>query len=405
MDKKRILLILLFVAAAAIFAYGLYYLFIRKPTAPLVINLPPVNAPTGILPIAPTGAPPGLITNLPSAAAPLPTASDVARGGITKSPVLTENSILNPTLSSDGKNINFYDPANAKFYRIGADGKIIELSGKNFYNVKKITWSPQGDKGILEYPDESKIFYDFTSGRQTTLPKHWEGFSFDAGGNQIVAKSIATDINNRWLITANPDGTNANVVLPLGRNGDKVQDTWSPAGGVIAFSDTGRPQGFARKQIIPIDPAGETLNPLIVEGLDFKPLWSKDGDKLIYSTYSPDSDYKPEIWITNAQGEQSGTGRKRLNLNTWADKCAFYDNNTVYCAVPETLETGAGFAPIVANQSRDILYKIDLETGLKTLVAMPESGSSMKNLIFSADGTTMYFTDSNSERLLKMQIK
>lgn len=405
MDKKKILLIILFILVVFLIAYGLYAVFWKKPAAPPVVVAPGVNVAPGVLPTAPVGAPPGVVPTIPPSAAALPKASTIARGGLTQVPVLTETAAANPVLSNDGRNLNYYNQTDGRFYRLTPEGKFTTLSAQTFYNVQKITWSALADKAILEYPDNSKILYNFTAQKQTTLPKHWENFDFSKQGDQIAAKSLGVSPENRWLIVADADGANAKLIEPLGDNADKVQVSWSPAGSVIAFSSTGEALGFARKQIIPLGQNNENYKPLVVEGLSFEPQWAPAGDKLIYSTYSPDSDYKPTLWFTQAQGEQMGMGRRRLQVNTWADKCAFADNDIVYCAVPTELPRGAGFSREVANEIPDTLYKIDLKTGLKSVAAVPEENYSMQNLIVTADKSILYFTDNATGQVHKINLK
>jgi len=407
MDKKRVLLITLFILATLGIAYALYYVFFKQPTIPPGVVITPTNQPPGALPGAPTGLPPAgiAIPTAPSPVTPLPAITSVAQGGITKTTLLYSNTTISPSLAADGKNLNFYNPVEGKFYKITPDGQTQVLSDRTFFDVQKVTWAPKTDKAILEYPDNSKILYDFNQGKQVTLPKHWEGFSFSSQGEQIAAKSVATDPNNRWLITANPDGTNATPIIALGNNQNKVLVNWSPDGGVVALSDTGFAQGFGRKQIIPIGLNGENYNPLIIEGFDFLPKWSPNGDTLVYSTYSADSNYNPTLWITNAKGGSMGTGRHKLNLDTWANKCVFSNATTLYCAVPQDLQEGMGLIPTLSTASVDVLYKIDLVTNIKTLAAKTETNFSMSNLIISNDGSTLYFTDNNSDQLQKINLK
>lgn len=406
MDKKRILLVILFIVAVIGIGYGLYYFFWKKPPVPPPPLRPAINvAPPGVLPMAPAGPPPGVVPTLPPTAVTLPKASPIARGGLTQAPTLTTTLTLNPTISRDGKNLNYYNPSDGKFYWITPEGKAALLSNQTFYNIKNAIWSDQSDKAIIEYPDNSKILYNFTTQRQVTLPKHWEDFSFSRQGDQIAAKSIGLSPENRWLIVANPDGSEAKLIEPLGDNADKVQVSWSPAGGVIAFAATGESLGFGRKQIIPLGQNQENFKPLIVEGMGFEPKWSSQGDKLLYSAFNQDSDYNPTLWITNAQGEAMGTGRRKLNVATWAHKCSFANNETIYCAVPNKLERGTGFAPEIAQETPDSLYKIDLKTNLKSLVALPEGNYSMSNLVVSADQSILYFTDNATGQLHKIQLK
>lgn len=403
MDKKRLLLIALFIVATVGIAYALYYVFLKKPAAPPVVEKPPVTAPApGALPTAGVGAP---VPTLPPTAVALPKAAPTAQGGLTQTTALTSGQARFATVSSDGKNANYYDPTSGKFFRVTPSGQTIQLSSQTFADAQKVTWSAQNDKAIIEYPDNSKILYNFTTQKQATLPKHWEEFSFSAQGDKIVAKSIGISPENRWLVIANPDGSEAKTVEALGNNADKVKVSWSPAGGVIAFTATGDALGFARKEIIPLGPNNENYKPLVVEGLSFEPKWTPDGGSLIYSTFNADSNYAPTLWFTEAQGDNMGVNRHKLNVNTWADKCTFADNDTVYCAVPNNLEKGVGFVPELAKSSPDTLYKIDLKTNLKNMVAVPEGSMSMANLIISSDKSTLYFTDNLTGQLHQMKLK
>jgi len=67
--------------------------------------------------------------------------------------------------------------------------------------------------------------------------------------------------------------------------------------------------------------------------------------------------------VVNATGDEIGTGRKKLNVDTWADKCTFYSDSKLYCAVPEKLDEGAGLFPELAKTTKDNLYQIDPTTG------------------------------------------
>ncbi len=404
MDRKRIFLIIVFILAVLGIAIALYYVFIKKPPLPAAPPAPPVAiTPPGVLPPAVVGRPPGVIPGVPPPAV-LPRVSPTAQGGVTLTTTLSEAPVLNPLLTSDGRQLNFYNQNDGRFYRVGPDGRVELLSDKAFFNVQKITWAPQGDKGILEYPDGSKIFYDFSSQRQVTIPKHWEDFSFSPQGEKIAAKSIGLDPANRWLIAADPDGGNAELIEPMGENADKVTVSWSPNQQVIAFSETGQPLGFFRKEIILIGKNGERFNPLITEGLGFNPLWSATGDQLLYSVWNAATDYKPELWLTGAQGNAIGANRRRLEINTWADKCVFADNVTLYCAVPQDLPRGAGVERGVAQNNPDTLYKIDLTNGSKTLVATTDNNYAMNQLMISADKSILYFTDNNN-LLQKMNLR
>lgn len=365
---KRVLLILGLLLIAFVIGFALYNVFKQGAPTP--------GQPGGVLPGVPGGAFPGAgiraTTTIGGAAAGpgvLPPATILGGAGqtyyrpaaVTK---LTDNTALFPSLSNS--NVRFHNGTDGKFYSLGPDGQLQPMSDQVFFNVQNVVWAKTANKAVIEYPDSNKIVYNFDTKTQTTLPKHWEDFSFSPDGQQIAAKSLGLAPENRWLITTKDDGTGAQLIEPLGENADKVTMNWSPSRQTVGFSQTGNPQGADRKQILFLGLHGENFKSITVEGLDFQPQWSPTGQKLLYSVDSARSDYKPELWIVNSYGDNIGSGRQALQVNTWANKCAFADDNTVVCGVPRTLPQGAGMSPAVAADTPDDLYRIDLRTGIRS---------------------------------------
>lgn len=415
MDWRKILIVVVFVSVTVGIGFLMYYVFFR-PT-PTAIVTPPTNevVTPGGLGRAPTGPPtPTEVIATPSQVlAPSltpppqlpPEISRTAKGGSTWIGTLVDKSVSNAILAGNGKDISYYDSAAGKFYRVDQNGNVTQLSNQTFQNVQNVTWAPSTDKAILEFPDGANVVFDFAMQKQVTLPKHWQNFSFSPDSAQIAGKSMGVDPDNRWLFTSNADGSGVQAIEPLGENGDKVQVTWSPNNQIIATSRTGQAMGFDRQQILLIGKNHENLPALTVEGLGFESAWSKTGDRLLYSVYNSSSDYKPTLWIVGAQGDSIGANRRNLQINTWADKCSFADNTTLYCAIPQTMERGAGFQPDLFGSVPDSFYKVDLTTGLKSLVATPYGSFTARNVIVSADGNYLTFTNRQTGRLERIRLK
>lgn len=409
MDKKRLVFITLFIVAVIALGYGLYRVFFAKPKAPLAA--PGVPA-TGESAVPPGGFPTaGAGERRPGeAAAPsaLPTGAERPTDTFRPAPPaaqeqkVVETAVVDPTVTADG-NVQFYNQNDGKFYRLAADGQAQELSDEVFFNVQNVEWSPNQNEAIIEYPDGANIFYDFQTKRQVTLPKHWEDFSFAAAGDQIAAKSIGLSPENRWLVAADPDGENVQFIEPLGNNANKVIVDWSPSRQVVALSRTGQPLGADRQEVLLIGQHGENFRSLTVEGRGLQSQWSTEGNQLLYSVYSARSEFKPELWITAAIGDSIGANRRPLQLNTWAEKCAFANERTLYCAVPNRLEVGAGFQPTLADSTPDTLYKIDLNTGLKTPVQLDQAHV-IEKIIVSPDGRSLNFTDKASDGVFRVNL-
>jgi hypothetical protein len=406
MNWKKILIVLLFVGVIGMVAFGLYYLFFRGAVTPEVPPEVNVNEAVSPLPIAPIGAPTGEAPVAPGALELPPGVSEFADGGTTLTTPMTQTPTIGASLSSNGS-LNFYSQFDNKFYRMTADGNMEALSNVEFHNVSNATFDQSGNKAIIEYPDRSKIYYNFETGQQVTIPKHWEEFSWDPSGEKIAAKSIGIDISNRFLVTSNPDGSNARAVQELGSNADKVQVNWSPNNQIIATSRTGESFGIGTQEVYFVGQNHENFKSMVVDGLDFRPQWNPNGEQMLYSAASELSDYKPMLWVVDAIGDDIGKNRRSLGVNTWADKCTFGDENTLYCGVPDELPTGAGLQPAVYEEENipDSLYKIDLNTGLQTKLAVPEGAHQIGKLMITQDKKNLYFTDSVNGVINKIKLE
>lgn len=300
--------------------------------------------------------------------------------------------------------VRYFNSADGKFYKINPDGSIKMMSDETFYNVQNATWAKTQDKAVLEYPDGNKIVYNFDTKKQATLPNHWQDFSFSADGSQIAAKSIGLATENRWLITTNDDGTGTRLVEPMGENADLVTVDWSPSKQTVAFSLTGEAVGADRQEVLFVGTNHENFKSAIVEGRGFEPQWSPTGQKLLYSVYSARSEYKPELWVSGAYGDDIGTNRQMLKINTWAKKCAFADESTLYCAVPRELPMGAGMSPEIAHGTKDDLYKIDLKTGLKNIVSTGGQDYEFENINYDKTSNKLFFTNYGQQGIYQVNL-
>lgn len=409
MDKKRIIFAIGFVILSVAIGFALYYVFFAprtpRPETPTEVptqvptEFPAIGTgtPTDVSETPPTELP--IIGELPvdTGLEALPEIEEIP-------PVrqLVEDRITSPD-AAGAKGVKYYNNQDGKFYRIAADGSVRTMSDQVFFNVDNVTWSPVNDESIIEYPDGANIYYNFETKRQVTLPKHWDDFSFSPQGNQIAAKSLGFSKENRWLISSAPDGSSVELLEPMGDNANKVIVDWSPNEQVVALSRTGDALGAYRQEVLFIGKYGENFPSTVVEGRGLETTWSENGDTLLYSVFNPDNNYNPQLWVASGASESLGSGRKLLNVNTWADKCTFSDDRFVYCGVPQTLENGAGFVPDLANFTQDDLYKIDTKTGLKTQIDLDEFHT-IESIFVSEDNTKLFFTDKNQDGLFEVDI-
>lgn len=415
---KRPLMIIAFVAFVVVMAYLLYTVFFhnvplpdtgggtttttevgRLPQAGSGSNINPAGNDTGNLPIVsdiPTSSP-SFIENQN------PDITPTAVGRITNTSRLVDGPTLGQTINSKTGQVQYYNPADGKFYGVDQNGQTNLLSNKVFYNVSDVTWSKDGNKAVLEYPDSSKVVYDFATKKQATLAKHWEDFDFSANGDKLVMKSLGMDPDNRYLAITNSDGSGGKVIEYIGENDKRVYPSWSPNNQIVAMYTEGI--DYDRQTVYFLGLNNENFKSTVIPGRGFQQQWSPDGNRLLYSVYYGENQMKPMLWIVDASGSQIGNNRQMLNVQTWAEKCNFSGSNELYCAVPTSLDYGAGFLPSLSDQTPDQIYKINTQTGTKQLMAIPDNDVTISNLFVSPDGNNLYFTNKNTGSINKIKLR
>lgn len=404
---KKILMIVGFVLLVILLCVGYYFLFFAPEPEPddTLVNVNGEMIPFSQLPDVLNRN--VVIEENVNVEVSLPDIDTTANGDKTLVQQVGESDVSDITLTDTGGEILYYDPSDGKFYQIDEYGNLIALSDVVYENVDEVTWGNDKDKAILEFPDESNVYYNFEEDQQYTLPKEMEDFSFSPTDGEIGYKYMAMDEEDRWLGVAAPDGSGIRGLEQLGDNDANVDVDWSPSGQAVAtffdFIDGGR------QQVGVVGTKGENFKSMTVHGMDFRSDWSPDGQRMLYSTFTEANDYKPTLWVVDAYGDDIGKNRQELGVSTWVDKCTFSGSSTAYCAVPTELPRGAGFADGVADETSDHIYKVDLTTGQSSLIAIPsneygENTFTIEQMLVTEDGDTLYFKDTNSQKLNKIDL-
>lgn len=306
------------------------------------------------------------------------------------------------TLNTKSNALNFYDYDDQRFYKLDADGNKVPLSDKQFYKVQDVTFSPVKDQAILEYPDGTTIMYDFDKEQQYTLPNSWTDFEFNNEGDKIAFRELNVQADYRWLSVANPDGTGKKLIQHLGENDEKIQINWSPNEQIVAqYPEL---DNLSRSIVYFIGQNEENFKAIYVDGADVRLAWSPEGDTLLTSSYSPSTGFNPQLQIvTYDPTTNEATAKKTINLETWADKCTYKDNETLICAVPTTMVSGAGMQPDVMKFTPDNLYEVDVSTGSTRKIMDNVQNYTMTNLSIGPDGN-LYFIDQNDGTLNKVSL-
>ncbi len=414
-DRTKLYILILLIIGIILIAFIFYLVF---KTEPGELPLENEDYPVGVLPLIGPGnvnvQPDEPVTTLPStptrpgAVAPGSKLPTIAAGGETTAKAVTQTPVRSPVAVAN--TARFYNPLDGKFYEITADGTQKSLSDDVYMSAKNITWSPNGNKAILEFPDGANIVYDFNQKKQYTLPKEMTEFSFSPTSEQIAGKFLSegSDSDN-WLVAINSDGSALQGIEPMGNNANKVEVAWSPNSQVVALSRTGEPMGLFSQEVLLIGFHGENFKSLQIDGRGFAAQWTPTGDRLLYSVYSDQTDYLPSLWLVEASLDRVGYNKKQIGLTTWVDKCTMVSGSQIaYCAVPQNLPTGAGYVRELAQGLPDVIYRVDLVNGNSSIVASPvnDQGKGMptSGLSISSDGKFLYFVDETTGQLRSLQL-
>ncbi len=393
-DRAKVVLrLVLFLGFTLLVGFALYWFFFAKTpsvTTPVADTTGDENS-QGTLPDTNEGHSPGTGESNNGGSGQLPP-SQVADGGKTVTTQLTTSAVTSPHITADGT-VAYYDPADGRFYTIDSTGKAVALSLTQFPSAETVVFNDAATAAVIEFPDGSNIVYTFDTAKQVTLPEHWEDFSFSSDGSEIVSKSVGSDPSNRALVISAADGSSTKVVAALGDNDDKVTVSWSPESDIVGFSATGEGgSAFGQKQIYTINEDGEAAGIITINGTNYENIWSPSGKFILYSVADSGDDYRPSLWYVDAKGDRNGSTRLELGVKTTVDRCAFYDESTIYCGVPTETPSGSGTNPEILD-GPDYLYKISLPSGTAELIAIPTVSTVIKNVSVNDDASILYYTD------------
>ncbi len=334
----------------------------------------------------------------------------IAQGGLTKVVTVTDARALDPVVTRDGSGVVFYDRQDGMFYRVSADGSSKTLlTDEKFFLVEDITWSPKKDKAVLEYPDGSNIIYDFVKRKSITLPKEVVEPEFAPRSDELAFMTDARNPDDNWIVLSDSRYGSARLIEPVGENIDDVQIAFSPDESIVAMYSS--PVGINQEEVIFIGKQGENFKSMVVNGLNFKGKYSPDGSRMLYSVISMTEGFYPSLWVADVRADNIGNNMYDLGVTTWVDKCTFdKSGRIVYCAVPQNLPANSGLSSRAYRTTNDAFYRIDLDTGLKKIIAIPADED--KDLTFAvvdiwldSSGNNLFFWDAYTEQIFKIRIR
>lgn len=370
-DRKKILIIISGIGVVIFGLAGIYFIFFGTNRQELVSNQAnevqqQVETGGGLPTIGPANENTGQVqpteTTTVNEEAQKPV---LVVGQQIKAELAVDNLTSNISVGNDG--VRYYEPDTGTFYKRLSNGNVVSMSDRQFNNIEKVTWA-KTDKAVIEFPDGANVVYDFVKQKQYTLPSQLKEFAFNNSSDRLMAKVTGPLFEDNWLVAINSDGSNFAYIESMGKNSDKVQPLWSPNGMVGAIFADGN--GADSNTIVPIGLHGENYPSFNTLGRGFKGVWSEDGKKMLYTTYSSQVDFRTVLWLAEFNDDLTVKRQINLGVNTFLNKCTL-SGNKAYCAVPQNMPEASGWFPELTNNISDDLYVIDLDNNTVKRMATP----------------------------------
>ena len=400
--QKKIIFAIFFIITSIGFGYILYRMMFPSNGTPVpVVGQESLN---GGLTSAGNSVPSTSTASTQQPGTLQPSTSSIREAEIsTKTTVLNDAETKYVSTGANGTTVRYYNPDDGRFYRVKSDGTTETMSDRQFFNVAATSWGNTTDKSIMTFDGGKHGYYNFDTNQYVPLPDYWQNFRFAPGDEQIAAKSIGVDTDNRFLITSKPDGTELRAINGIGENADLVHVNWTANSQIVAWAETGEPTSNGQ-QILMVGLHKENFKGLQAPGQGFQPLWSPSGKTVLFSVWNAETQNKPDLWISSGEPTSMGAGRRNLHLETWADKCTWGSDTIIFCAVPQELPDNSGIDRSIANGLSDYIYKVDVSAGSITKISTPSQNRSVVNPVVSKDMKKFSFTDATNNKLYQYEL-
>jgi len=319
---------------------------------------------------------------------------------------LSKEKVLSPSIDESKQKIKYYSKENGNIYRVNFNGtELSKISAANLAGIVSLIWSPDKNKvlGTFQQNDSiKKYLHDYQNGKDTVLNDSIGQAAWSPDGAKIAVQSYDSASGTNTISTANADGNGLKAVFQT-----RLKDIILEWPTIDKISIKTPVSGLSDGLVLTVNPDDGTFKKIIngLFGLNIK--WSPLGDKFIYSTTSSDG---KNLNIFSAS--QNGENSKALRISTLVEKCVFSkDDRTIFCAVPQKLSGNAVWPDDYykgLTSVSDQLFKINLDTGEKTLLFSPDpAGKSYdaSNFFLSPQEDYLFFINRKDGMLYGLKVE
>jgi hypothetical protein len=315
---------------------------------------------------------------------------------------LSDESVIAPTITEDGKKINYYLRSNGSVYEVYLNGEGKQrIDNNNFSGLESVLWSSDKSKVISRFNNNGKIEYssfDYALKKGFKLASGMEYAVWSNLGNQIIYKYSDSKTGKKNISMADYDGSNWKKITDI-----SVSDAWIasvPQSSFVSFWNS--PNSFNETSLNLVSTLGGEIRKIFSGRFGADYLWSPNGTKSLVSYVESKGGSK--IWL--AVINNNGGEFQNLNVPTFVSKCIWSkDNKTIYYAVPAFSSENY----ILPNdyQSRkvitsDTFWKMDITSGKSERLAETKdinSSYDASNLILSPSEDILFFINKNDGKL------
>ena len=315
---------------------------------------------------------------------------------------LSDETVIAPTITEDGKKINYYSRSNGSVYEIYLNGEGKQrIDNNNFSGLENVLWSSDKSKVISRFNNNGKISYssfDYNSKKGSKLIDGMEYAVWSNLGDQIIYKYADSKTKKKNISMANYDGSNWKKITDI-----PVNDAWIasvPQSSFVSFWNS--PDSFNETSLNLVSTLGGEIRKIFSGRYGADYLWSPNGTKSLVSYVESKGGSK--IWL--AVINNNGGEFQNLNIPTFVSKCVWSkDSKTIYYSIP----TFSSENYVLPNdyQSRkvtasDTFWKMDIASGKSERLAETKDISSSydaSNLILSPSEDILFFINKNDGKL------
>ncbi len=320
---------------------------------------------------------------------------------------VTDEAVLAPTLSANGKSIKYYSKSSGKAYELDLLSDVKKtISDKELIGLSNILWSPDKTKALSEFSTATShpsfFSYDYSQKKGFKLNDNilavvWQN------DNKILYQYADAKKQTSELDIADADGSNWKKITDLTVKNIRLAPI--PKTGLVSFWNS--PDAFTETTLQSMPVFGGEAKTLVTGSFGADYLWSPDGNALLESNVDAKGGSKLQLGTTNSAGGEY----KSLGVPSFVSKCVWsMDNKSIFYALPGSIPDGV-VLPNDYNDNKfttsDTFWKVNIITGEKTrLVALEKitAAYDATDLFLNTDESFLFFVNKIDGKLYKIAL-